>query len=198
MPGCREAAFVVASASAVTVGFATRDSATKPKLRVSGDGFPFGQSTPEGAATDLARAFIQRNAVIFRTICIRPYGDGRVRADYVEYLAGASAHLTQRKGTVSPDDPRTITKVFAARHLSKGGPASYGYAAFEFKDVMFVDVEVALNSGERHVRRTMVIQDRDGKWYVHPVPDMSPLLNFGLEEESVSVKLFADIYEIEK
>lgn len=87
-------------------------------------------------------------------------------------------------------------KVFAARYLSKNGPASYGYAVLDFQDVMFVDVEVVLHSGNRHIRRTMVIKDRDGKWYAHPVPDLSPLLSYGLYDESASVLLFTDVYGV--
>lgn len=171
-------------------------SAAKPKVRVASDGFPTGQDTPEGAASDLARAFASRDAAQFRRICIRPYGAGQSRADYVEYLAGVADHLKSEQGTPSPDDPKKIEKVFAARRLSKSGPASYGYAAFDFQDVMFVDVEVVLHSGNRHVRRTMVIKDHDGKWYAHPVPDVSPLLSYGVYDESASVLLFTDVYDV--
>lgn len=175
-------------------------SAAKPRLKVAGDGFPTGQGTPEGAASDLARAFMLRDVTRFRHICIRPYGDGKSGAEYMQYLDGVSDHLKQEKRNPSPDNPdnpKEILKVFAARHLSKHGPASYGYAAFDFQEVMFVDVEVLLHSGSRHLRRTMVIKDRDGKWYAHPVPDVSPLLSYGLYEESASVQLFTDVYDIE-
>jgi hypothetical protein len=43
----------------------------------------------------------------------------------------------------------------------------------------------------------MVIEDRDGKWYVHPVPDVSPLLSYGLFDESASIQLFTDVYDAE-
>jgi hypothetical protein len=167
-------------------------------LRIAADGFPTGPATPEGAASDLARAFMMRDAAWFRSICIRPYGGGQAGAEYIEYLDGVSDHLKQERGSQSPDDPKKIATVFAARHLSKNGPASYGYAIFDFQDVMFVDVEVVLQSGKRHLRRTMVIKDRDGKWYAHPVPDVSPLLSYGLYDESASVQLFTDAYEVER
>jgi hypothetical protein len=172
-------------------------SAAKPRLRVAADGFPTGQDTPEGAASDLARAFAARDAVGFRNTCIRPYGGGQARAEYTQYLNGVSDHLKQEKGNPSPDEPKKIARVFAARHLSKNGPSSYGYAGFDFQDVMFVDVEVVLQSGNRHLRRTMVIKDRDGKWYAHPVPDVSPLLSYGLYDENASVQLFTDAYDVE-
>jgi hypothetical protein len=171
-------------------------STAKPKVRVAGDGFPTGQDTPEGTASDLARAFMMRDAAQFRSVCIRPYGAGQARAEYVEYLEGVTNHLQQEKGSPAPDNPKKIVKVFTARHLSKNGPASYGYAAFDFQDVMFVDVEVVLHSGTRHLRRTMVIKDTDGKWYAHPAPDVSPLLSYGIYEESASVQLFADAYDV--
>jgi hypothetical protein len=171
-------------------------SIAKPKVRVAADGFPTGQATPEGAATDLARAFMKRDPAGFRDVCIRPYGGGPARADYVGYLDGVLEHL-KNETRESPDDPKKIARVFAARHLSKNGPASYGYASFGFRDVMFVDVEVILRNGRSLLRRTMVIQDRDGKRYAHPVPDVSPLLSYGFYDESVSTVSFTEAYEIE-
>lgn len=105
--------------------------------------------------------------------------------------------MTQKMDDVAPDNPKKIVKVFAARELSNNGPASYGYASFDFQDIMFVDVEVELRSGNRHLRRTMVIKDRDGKWYAHPVPDVSPLLSSGLYDESPSIEMFTAVYDIE-
>jgi hypothetical protein len=148
----------------------------------------------------LARAFIREDASLFESVCVRPYGAGQSRTDYIEYIAGVTAHLKQEKinGPPSLDSPIKIARVFAARHLSKKDPASYGYASFNFEDVMFVDVEVVLRNGKQHLRRTMVIKDRDGKWYAHPVPDVSPLLSHGLYGESASEHLFSDVYNIEK
>jgi hypothetical protein len=190
---CRVTATLVVLLLSCRIGSA----AEKPKLRVAEDGFPTGQATPEGAASDLARAFIARDSVKFRNICIRPYGSGQALAEYTQYLDGVSQHLLQR-GNPSPDDPKRIATVFSARRLSKNGPASYGYASFDFQDLMFVDVTVVLQSGNNHLRRTMVIKDRDGKWYVHPVPDVSPLLSDGLYDESASVQVFTDAYNVER
>jgi hypothetical protein len=95
----------------------------------------------------------------------------------------------------SPQGPRSIEKVFAARHLSKSGPASYGNAAFGFEDIMFVDIGLYLHNGEGAMNRTLVIKDRDGKWYVHPAPSASPLLSEGLNEEKASVLDLTDVYD---
>lgn len=62
---------------------------------------------------------------------------------------------------------------------------------------MFVDIGVYLYNGERVMNRTMVIKDRDGKWYVHPAPSVSPLLSDGLNEEKTSVEDLTDVYELE-
>jgi hypothetical protein len=171
-------------------------AAVKPKLRVASDGFPTGQETPEGVAGDLARAFVMRDADWFRRVACSTYGAGKSLSEYAQHLEGVSENLKLRKGSTAPDDPHKILKVFAARHLSKKGPASYGYAGFVFQDVLFVDVEVLFRNGSNHLRRTMVIQDRDGKWYVHPAPDVSPLLCDGLYDESASVQLFTNVNDV--
>jgi hypothetical protein len=48
------------------------------------------------------------------------------------------------------------------------------------------------------MNRTLVIKDRDGKWYVHPNPSASPLLSEGLKEEKASVLDLTDVYELEE
>jgi len=64
---------------------------------------------------------------------------------------------------------------------------------------MFVDVGVLLQSGKHSLNRTLVIKDRDGRWYAHPLPTAgSGLLGEGLNDESASEKDFTDAYEIQK
>ena len=63
---------------------------------------------------------------------------------------------------------------------------------------MFVDVGLNLHNGERSMMRTLVIKDKDGQWYAHPDPAVSPLLSDGLDEEKPSVSDFTDAYEIER
>lgn len=191
--------YKVAAVVAILASYAVISYAAKPTLKLASDGFPSGQSTPEGVASDLARTFIRHDVSLFRQICIRPYGGGTARSEYIEFLEGTSDTLKEAGLRMpSPNNPRKITKVFAARRLTKNGPSSYGYAAFEFKDVMFVDVEVLLNDNAKYVKRTLVIQDRDGKWYAHPAPHISPLLSVGLEQESPSTQLFSAVYEVQR
>lgn len=172
--------------------------AGKPALRVARDGFPGGHSSPEGAACDLARAFILHNAILFRSTCIQPFGGGESRKAYNSFLGKVARQmvLEGKKATPSPNGPKSIGKVFAARHLSRNGPASYGYAAFGFKDVQFVDVGVMLHNGKPMLNRTLVLQKADGQWYAHPMPAAAPLLSEGLNAEPASKKDFSEVYDV--
>jgi hypothetical protein len=172
----------------------------KPVLKVEKDGFPSGHATPEGAACDLARAFIKHDPALFKSACIKPFGGGENSKQYAAFLKQMSQQmvLEEKKAAPSPGGPRVVVKLFAARHLSKSGPVSYGYAAFSFKDVQFVDVGAMLHDGSRRLNRTLVIQDSDGKWYVHPLPSSSPLLSAGLNEEKPSSRDFSEAYTIQK
>jgi hypothetical protein len=171
----------------------------KPKLRVATDGLPSGHDSPEGAACDLARSFINRDDKLFSSTSIRLYGGGNGREAYAKFLQQTvqSIKAEAAKKEPSPQGPKSIGKVFAARHLSKSGPISYGNSAFGFDDIMFVDIGVYLRNGERAINRTLVIKDRDGKWYVHPAPYVSPLLSEGLNDEGNSVLDITDAYQLE-
>jgi hypothetical protein len=179
--------------------FAAEDA--KPKIKVAADGFPAGHDTPEGVACDLARAFIKRDTTLFTNTCIKLYAGGKGPEDYAKFLQSTVESMKKEaaKKEPSPRGPKSIGKVFAARHLSKSGPASYGYASFDFQDIMFVDVGVFLHDGKQSLNRTLVIKERDGKWYAHPLPTAgSGLLGDGLNDESASEKDFSGAYEVQK
>jgi hypothetical protein len=182
----------------VTVAGVRADEKQKPTIKLEKDGFPSGHNTPEGAACDLARAFIRRDAKLFESTCIKPFGGGKSRAEYAAFLkaTGQSIKAEARRKEPSPEGPKSIGKVFAARHLSLSGPASYGHANFEFQDVMFVDVGVTRHDGKRALNRTLVIKDKEGNWYVHPQPGAHPLLSAGLNDEDDSKTDFRDVYQI--
>jgi hypothetical protein len=158
----------------------------------AGEAFPTGQATPEGAACDLARAFIKRDAALFSRVCLPPFGEGQAAKEYRTFLAQTKGSIVAEaaRKTPSPGGPTKIVQCFAARHLTKNGPASYGYAMFDFHDVMFVDVKVELANKKTYLNRTLVVKDDKGKWYVHPAPGISPLLSAGLNEESASTKVY--------
>jgi hypothetical protein len=172
----------------------------KPIRKVGVDGLPSGHGSPEGVACDLARAFIQHNVTLFKSTCIPPFGGGAGKKQYTAFLQQTAQSMVAdaKKATPSPAGPKSIGIVFAARHLSQNGPASYGYAAYNFKEVEFVDVGVFLQNGNRAINRTMVIQTADGKWYVYPLPSADPLLSSGLNQEANSTKEISEVYTLKK
>jgi hypothetical protein len=184
----------------IAVAGAVADEKEKPAIRVTADGFPSGHDTPEGAACDLARAFIKRDAKMFEDACIKPFSGGKSREEYTAFLKETTAAIKNEadRKEPSPAGPKQIAKLFAGRALSRKGPANYGKTMFEFQDVRFVDVGVVLHNGKKHLNRTLVIKDKSGKWYAHPLPGSSPLLSTGLSDELESKTDFAEAYRIEK
>jgi hypothetical protein len=175
-------------------------TAEKPAIKVMADGFPSGHDSPEGVASDLARAFIKRDYSLFESSCIKPFGEGESRKDYEKFIAGVKDGMkaeAERKEP-SPGGPKAIAKIYAARHLSMNGPASAGYAMFDFHDIMFVDVVATLHNGKETLIRTMVIKTAKGQWFAHPAPHTAQLLSMGLNDEKPSEKLFGDVYKVEK
>ena len=172
----------------------------KPSITLAKDGFPTGQDSPEGAACDLSRAFMNSDVELLKKTCLKKYGGGEVGKKYDNFLKKIikGTEEDKERKTPHPKSPKKIGKVFAARHLSKNGPASYGYAAHTFQDVMFVDIGAFLQDGSRFLNRTLVVKKKDGKWYVHPCPTISPLLSAGLNQEKDSKEDFKDKYKIEK
>src|SRR5688572_22397106 len=90
--------------------------APHPRARAPEDKFPAGSATPEGAACDLARAFITADAARFRAVVIRSYGPPA----YVAFIDRVVNEIQKEAAAPapSPEGPRAISKVFAARHLS--------------------------------------------------------------------------------
>ena len=98
----------------------------------------------------------------------------------------------------SPGAPKSITKVFAARHLSTRGPDSLAYAVFDFRGVMFVDLQTLRVNGYVAPYRIFVIKKNDEKWYVYPTPATDSLLSAGLNSEVESTQDFSKAYDIQK
>lgn len=179
-----------ATASLLCV-IALRTFAAEPAGAVAKDGFPAGVDSPEGAACDLARAFIHDDPALFLATCIEPFGDPEARMARHQFVQSVVVQMKMDSAGKAPppNSPKSIAKCFAARHLSKGAPTSYG-APFGFQDVMFVDVSALLQNGETQVCRTLVIKNKQGKWVVDPQPESSPLFSAGLDDESPSTQEF--------
>lgn len=170
----------------------------KPVMIVAEDGFPAGSATAEGAACDLARAFMEKDAKLFIKTCIPPFGGGENRKKYEAFLkkVAEGMEIEANKKTPSAGGPKKLDKLFAARHLSLNGPSSAGYAFHGFHDIMFVDVRVELVSGKKHQNRTMVIKTKEGQWFVHPAPRTAGLLSTGLNDEDKSTIDFTEAYTV--
>ena len=171
---------------------------SKPVLYIEKDGFPGGHSTPEGAACDLARAYIKHDGQLFLSTCLKPFGGGPNRDDYVASVEKVADGLNSfgKKKTTLKGGLKSIGVAFAVRHLTSNGPVSYAYATFGFKDVAFVDVSIQTTGTLKMLNRTLVIQDSTGKWYVDPVPSISPLLSQGLNTEPASTKDILSVYNL--
>lgn len=159
-----------------------------PSTSWADDGYPSGVTTPEGAACDFARAFIRRDVALFEQVTLPPFGGGESRTQYENFLADTKSAISEESKRPTDRGPRDISKVFVARSLSKSGPASYAYAAFNFADVKFVDVVVGLYGGGISINRTFVVMDNAGRWRVDPAPNIHPLLSDGLNQEPPSTK----------
>lgn len=161
-----------------------------PSPLIMGDDYPSGQLTPEGVACEMARAFINADEKLWRTINNPKLVGRKLELKvFVDTMAGqmnemAALDFEKRPGA------KKITQVYKARHLSKNGPSSYGWATFNFNDVMFVDVITELANGQLSETRTLVVQDEDEKWYVLPRPDLYPILSMGLNKEASSTEIY--------
>ena len=155
--------------------------------------------TSEGAA-DLERACINHDSNLFANVCIGLYVKHTGLALYDKFTRETIARLDRESSlkTTGPKNAKAIAMVFASLHFSGDGPASYGYAAFDFRDVLFVDVQVILNNGERSTHRTLVIKTLDDKWHARPAPKISPLLCFRLDEQKPSTIDFPSVYEVSR
>ncbi|MCF6312623.1 MAG: tetratricopeptide repeat protein [Verrucomicrobiales bacterium] len=170
---------------------------SKAEIIVGNDGFPTGKATPEGAACDLVRAFINSDVDLLKKTCLLGYGSGKIGDKYNAFLNKIVAGTEEEKtrSAPHPKTPKAFGKVFAARFLTRNGPGSYGYAVHDFDDVMFVDIGAFLHDESRFLNRTLVVRIK-GDWFVHPCPTIDTLLSVGLNEEADSTVDFKVKYTI--
>ncbi len=198
LPGMRNFLRLTAFLLLATPAAFAAELPVRPAVAVANDGFPTGTDTPEGAACDFARAFIRNDPMLLLATCIEPFGTPEARKAYHDFLK--EIVIPMKVGDPAseplPVSPKRIDKCFAARHLSKGGPASWGYAAYGFQDVMFVDVDSVLQNDGTQLCRTLVIKTKEGKWTVDPQPEADPLLSTGLDDEPASTQDFTEAYTV--
>jgi hypothetical protein len=148
------------------------------------DGFPTGQTSPEGAACDAVRAWLRSDSDLWLARLVRPiYG-----AENLEYTDFKKMMVEKKKANArDPDFPRMqIVGCYQARPFSLNGPASAAYALELFKGNMFVDIVIGGVEQEEWSVRYHVMLDEDGKWYFEPRPDLAGLFATGLNDEEPS------------
>jgi len=161
--------------------YVTTSSASPP---LPDDGYPTGATTPEGAVCDYARALILRDVTLFERVVLPPFGSGESRVQYENYLTEMKFAISEENKHPTDQRHQEISRVFAARSLSKPNLTSYIRATFNFADVKFVDIAVVGISK----MRIPVIKDNTGQWRVHPAPEIHPSLFDGLDRESPSTE----------
>lgn len=120
------------------------------------DGFPSGQSTPEGVACVFARAFIKNDWALLDSVTLDPFGAGEGRERYAAFLESVKQDFVQHAEQDAPVGPKKIVRVYEAQHLSMNGPASRAYALYDFHDLQFVDVVAEVHGGGQFINRTLV------------------------------------------
>jgi hypothetical protein len=193
--------FIATTCAILTVVAAFYANQAKPKIKVAANGFPAGHDTPEGVACDLARSFIKHDIVLFANTCIQPFGASETfGTNYQTFLKNVIRSMKEEASRKEPSlgAPKTISKVFAARHLSARGPESLAYAIFDSRGVMFVDLKTTRVIGDSAPYRIFVIKKSDEKWYVYPTPKSDSLLCAGLDSETKSTRDFSEAYEVQK
>ncbi|WP_345322174.1 hypothetical protein [Novipirellula rosea] len=166
--------------------FASAEERTRTPLPVDTDqvagetvgknGFPTGNSTPEGAATDLVRAFIDRDFDRFNAARTKNSCEGR--NDPHNYYAAFLQHTTligDTGQTAQPDslnEPDRISRVYKARYLPHDelelDIRTHWIAIYGRSDRSLVDVAVSNEAGDEFLHRTIVYKaTTNGKWYAH-------------------------------
>lgn len=157
---------------------------------IAKDGYPTGNTAAVGVACDMARAFIEADAEVFRKACLDPKDARGASEEYQKFLdmVAKSMARVKERGLEAAGGPKNIAKLYKARHMTMSGPASAGYAIFEFNDVQFVDVLSELHSGGSHLNRTLVVQLEDDTWRAIPNPSLFEMLSVGLNDEADSTE----------
>ncbi len=152
---------------------------------------PSGHGSPEGIACDAVMAYIHCDSKAWLETLIRPIYGPKGNKTYDDFKKDMAAKADQAKEDKSFKPPRLV-KCFKARSLSMEGPASAAWALDSLKEDLFVDLVLETAPGETRPLRYHVLQDKDGKWYFEPRPDLCPLYSMGLNKESESTEV---VYE---
>jgi len=149
------------------------------------EGHPAGNATPEGAACDMATAFINADSKLWNEVVLK-----HKKSEYKQFISEISKEMDiQSKLSVNERvGPKLIGIVFEVGKLSKNGPNSYAYAAMNIDQIGYVDIGVMNHDGTQAMNRTFVAKKKS-IWYALPRPDLFPLLTAGLNNEPSTKKV---------
>ncbi|MEO1129201.1 MAG: hypothetical protein AAFX05_05755 [Planctomycetota bacterium] len=150
------------------------------------DGYPTGRSTPEGAAADLTRAFVENDFEQFLAVAVEPFGEGESLQCYQTYYEGMEPRVKV------PFVDR-IVEMYESRPLRNPVAQPLAETLLGATDIRFCDVVFARLTGAEMLQRTLVVQMPDGEWRAIIKPDCFPDLFEGLFDETDSTRLIEPV-----
>jgi len=158
--------------SLVLSSSASADDPT-PLAKKHKDGFPTGNATSEGAATDLVRAYIGRDFLLFNKVryvrmCETPNDHANKYVRFLRYTAFSNNSKTYKLDSL-PSELTRISKVFTARSLAPQNEEEKAewelrLLLHHLQDQMFVDVIAEGSDGREYLQRAVVDQHIGGGW----------------------------------
>jgi len=179
----------------LTLAYLSAAACVRPAPSLVDDRYPTGYATPEGVACDAVRAYIRGDPDLWLSTLLPAsyYGDVR-NANGAQEVAKYEDFKTDmvEKTKANAADPSIgkmrIAAVYRARPFSAMGPASLAYGLYECRGNMFVDIRIVDGTAEVTQVRYHVMQDKQGRWYFDPRPDLIPLLSLGMNHETESTE----------
>jgi len=160
---------------------ASADAAPSP-IKLDASGIPTGHDSPEGIACDAVTTFIRGDGAAWEATLVRPIYGPKGDVEYAEFKRSMK-EIAERSKTDGQYAHARLVACSKATPLSMNGPHSAAYALYEMTGNSFVDVVIEEQPGELRGMRYHVLQDKDGRWYFEPRPDLCSLLSAGLNDE---------------
>jgi len=147
---------------------------TAAGVPIAADGYPTGPQTPEGAACDLTRAFINNHVELFRAVTAGVLGEGKSAECARNFMDIAETDVNLRFID-------RIIEVYEAEEPSEPSAIEQA-AAYGFADIKHVAVVFRRTNGLENIQQTMVLLTPEGEWKVMPAWKCYPELAAGLAE----------------
>ncbi len=131
-------------------------------------------NTPEAAAAELVRAYINLDPQRFQRAVARPFGDSRTRDHYKRFVAGAAEELRRARQSGFPPDgaPVELLEVRPARDLPSTYRSPAAYDQMANRTAVLVEVEAYLAGRGVQTSRVLVLKDSAGRWGAAPRPEL--------------------------